>query len=83
MERYGRGTSEPGDSQDQLLQVPLYNHVLHRRHSDLQQVRICCVREVPVDFLLGIPIQRLEFVHEVLASLLMVLGGTAVVGEAI
>lgn len=83
VERCGRGASEPGDSQDQLLEVPLYNHVLDGCHSDLQQVGVGCVRKVSVNFLLGVPVQRLKFVHEVLACLLVVVGRATVVGEAV
>lgn len=83
VERCGRGASEPGDSQDQLLEVPLYNHVLYGCHGNLQQVGVSCIRKVSVNFFLGVPVQRLEFIHEVLARLLMVVGRATVVGEAV
>ena len=75
--------SDLDDSQYQLLQVALDNHILHRAHRNLQEVCISGIREMPVDFLLGIAVQRPEFIHEIFAGLFPVIGRTLVVHEAV
>ena len=70
-------------SQDELFQVALDNHVLHRAHSDLEQVSVRRVGEVSVDLLLGVPAQRAELVEEVLAGRLVIIFGPVVVGESV
>lgn len=68
-------------SEDQLFQIPLYDHVLDRSHRNFEEVRVCGVRKVAVNFLLGVAIQRAEFIHEVLARLLPIVGLSVVVRE--
>ena len=75
--------SDLDDSQYQLLQVALDNHILHRAHRNLQEVRISGIREMPINFLLGVSVQCPELVHEVFAGLLPVVCGALVVHEAV
>lgn len=70
-------------SQNELLQIALYDHVLDRSHCDLEEVRIGGIREMTVDLLLWIPVQSTELVHEVFAGLLPVIWRTVVVCEAV
>lgn len=48
--------AEAGDSQYQLLQIALNDHVLHRAHRNFEQVRIRSIREMSVDLFLGISV---------------------------
>lgn len=54
--------------QDELIQIPLNDHILDTLHCDFEQIRIRRVREMSVDFLMWVSVQRTEFVHEVFRS---------------
>ena len=69
--------------QDKLLQVPLDDHILYGTHCDLEQVCICGIREMAVDLLFRVAVERAKLVHEVLAGLHPVIRGAVVVGEAV
>lgn len=72
-----------GNSQDEVLEIPLDDHVLHGAHCDFQEVCVGGVGEVAVDLLVGVAVEGAELVHEVFADLLRVVGRADVVGEAV
>ena len=51
-------------SENERVEIPLHDHVLHRLHGDLEQVRVGRVGVVDVDFFLGLPYQIPELVRE-------------------
>ena len=63
-------------SQDQLLEIALNDHVLDGNHSDFEKRGIRRIREMAVDFSSGGSVKSNEFVHEVRACLLPT-GGVA------
>lgn len=69
-------------SEYQLLQVALNDHILHGAHGDFQQIRVGGIREVAIDLLFWIPVQGPEFIHKVLARLLVVRWGSVVICES-
>ena len=81
--RWAGGLGPGVCSQDELVQVPLDDHVLHGVHGDLEQVRIGGVCEVAVDLLLRVAVERAELVEEVLGGRLPVGGVAGEVGEAV
>jgi hypothetical protein len=57
--------------EDQLLEPLLDDHVLDRRHGDLEERRVGGVSEMAVDFSCGVAIESHEFLHKVGAGLLL------------
>ena len=54
--------------QDELIQISLNNHILDTLHCNLEQIRVRRIREMSVDFLMWVSVQRTELVHEVFRS---------------
>lgn len=71
-----------GELEDQLLEVPLDDHVLDGDHGDFQEGGISGVGKVPVDFSSGRAIQSHELLHEVRAGLLPAGAIPREIGEA-
>ena len=63
-----RGRASGVYLQDELIQIPLNNHILDTLHCNLEQIRIRRIREMSVDFLMWVSVQRTELVHEVFRS---------------
>lgn len=70
-------------SQDELMKVRLDNHILHAVHSDLQEVCVCRVGGMRIDFLARVPIQAAELLVEKPARGLQVRWIAGVFGEVL
>ena len=77
---YLRDIGDP--SKDQLLEISLNDHVLDRSHGNFQEIGICSVGEMRIDFSARTSIQSHELVHEVFACLFSTTGIALEIGEA-
>ena len=75
MNRKGWYLRNIGDrSEDQLLEISLDDHVLDGSHGNFQEIGVCSVGEMRINFSARASVQSHEFVHKVFACLFSTAG---------
>ena len=66
---------------NQPVKVVLYNGILHALHRDLEQIRVCSVGEMHIDFAAGRTIEASKLGYEVLGSSFVIVVSAGIIGE--